>query len=108
MQTDPKLGLGLSPKLSPLQNLLTNGLINPYSGFTFQVQLLRSLHVHAISEVNAYTPVLVIILNNTFSQDSGAYSMQFFLFGGDAISCFLGMEPQMFDFKMLVRILRTK
>ena len=35
----------------PLQNLLP---------ITFQVQLLRSLHVYAISEVNAYTPVLVI------------------------------------------------
>merc|ERR1712030_29492 len=52
---------GQSP---PQQNLLTNGL-NPYSGFTFQVQLLRSLHVYAISEVNAYTPVLVITYWNT-------------------------------------------
>ena len=35
------------------------GGLNSYSGFTFQVQLLRSLHVYAISKVNAYTPVLV-------------------------------------------------
>ena len=40
-------GFGAEP---PLQNLLT---------ITFQVQLLRSLHVYAITEVNAYTPVLV-------------------------------------------------
>ena len=38
---------GQSP---PLQNLLT---------IMFQVQLLRSHHVYAIYEVNAYTPVLV-------------------------------------------------
>ena len=36
------------------------GRLNSYSGFTFHVQLLLSLHVYAISEVNAYTPVLVI------------------------------------------------
>ena len=38
-----------------------SGHLNPYSGFTFQVQLLRSLHVYAISEVNAYTLVLVFM-----------------------------------------------
>ena len=64
MQTNPKRGLGRSPNggwggpAPPLQNVLTN-VLNPYSGFTFQVQLLRSLHVYAISEVNAYTPILV-------------------------------------------------
>ena len=67
----------------PLQSLLTNRF--PYSGSTFQVQLLRSLHVYAISEVNAYTPVLVhlIIIPINFSQGSGAYSMLVFLVGGD-------------------------
>ena len=49
---------GWGDRAPPLQSLLTNGL-NPYSGFTFQVHLLRSLHVYAISEVNAYTPILV-------------------------------------------------
>ena len=64
MQTDPKRGLGRTPngglggRAPQLQGFLTNGL-NPYSGFTFQMHLLRSLHVYAISEVNAYTPVLV-------------------------------------------------
>ena len=51
---------GWGGRAPPLQSLLTNRF--PYSGSTFQVQLQRSLHVYAISEVNAYTPVLVNIL----------------------------------------------
>ena len=56
MQTEPKRGLGRSP----------NGGLGGQSPPTKKpsdnyvpVQLLRSLHVYAISEVNAYTPVLV-------------------------------------------------
>ena len=44
---------GWGGRAPPLQNLLTNRF--PYSGFTFQVQLQRSLHVYAISEVIMHT-----------------------------------------------------
>ena len=37
---------------------------------------------------------LVIILNITFSQDSGAYSMQLFYLGGGRLAAFWGLNPK--------------
>ena len=78
MQTEPKRGLGRSP----------NGGLGGQSPPTKKpsdnyvpVQLLRSLHVYAISEVNAYTPVLVYDkLKNAVNQKYHIYYLLTLLF----------------------------
>ena len=101
MQTDPKRGLGQNPKgglggwgAEPPQ---------PPVGVLPRPPLYIRMHEY----FSCLIMHLIMILNNTFSQDSSAYSMLFFLLRGEgAIGCFLGMEPQRFDIKILVRTLR--